>query len=213
MWEEKQVSELGRYGPGTPQSSSLCLSVSFDSPLIGITNYFKFTKWCFWIFVILTVINLPALVLNTFGRGDQQTVRLNSLSQTMVLSLLLFSASQSCLFRRVTWVIRMQHNIFIILTVKTMFVDKGLLTCSSLSSFSLTLCVSCRLSKQDIALMYGYLDFAATITGSRTLFHLLLTFFVSVLFGYLWLRVFETKEETVLNKNTGLPLDPRSSFS
>jgi hypothetical protein len=71
--------------------SPLSLSVSFDSPLIGITNYFKFTKWCFWIFVILTVINLPALVLNTFGRGDQQTVRLNSLSQTMVLSLLLFS--------------------------------------------------------------------------------------------------------------------------
>lgn len=51
---------------------------------LGITNYFKFIKWCFWVFVVLTVLYLPVLILNTFGRGDQQSVRLNSLSQTMV---------------------------------------------------------------------------------------------------------------------------------
>jgi hypothetical protein len=85
LWEEKQVSELGRYGPGDP----CCARIVSSPPSIGITNYFKFIKWCFWAFVILVVLNLPALVLNTFGRGDQQSVRLNSLSQTMVRPVLI----------------------------------------------------------------------------------------------------------------------------
>lgn len=65
MFEERQVSELGRYGP-------------------GITNYFKFLKWSFWIFVFLSIAWLPVLVLNTFGVGDNQSAKLNDLSQTMV---------------------------------------------------------------------------------------------------------------------------------
>lgn len=48
LWQEGQVSEFSTYGP-------------------GVTNYFKFMKWCFWLFVTLTIIALPALVLNTSG--------------------------------------------------------------------------------------------------------------------------------------------------
>ena len=50
----------------------------------GITNYFKFLKWLFWIFVILSLVYLPMLVINTFGKGQEQSVALNDLSQTMV---------------------------------------------------------------------------------------------------------------------------------
>lgn len=64
LFEEKQVSELGRYGP-------------------GITNYFKFLKWLSWVFLILSVFFLPVLVLNTFGNGDQQSASLTDLSRTM----------------------------------------------------------------------------------------------------------------------------------
>ena len=31
LWDEGQVSEFGQFGP-------------------GITNYFKFLKWCAWLF-------------------------------------------------------------------------------------------------------------------------------------------------------------------
>lgn len=65
MFEERQVSELGRYGP-------------------GITNYFKFLKWSFWIFVFLSAMWFPVLVLNTFGAGENQSAQLNDLAQTMV---------------------------------------------------------------------------------------------------------------------------------
>lgn len=65
MFQERQVSELGRYGP-------------------GITNYFKFLKWCFWIFVFLSVMWFPVLILNTFGTGENQSAQLNDLAQTMV---------------------------------------------------------------------------------------------------------------------------------
>jgi len=64
MFEEKQVSELSRYGP-------------------GITNYFKFLKWCFWIFTVLSCLNLPILILNTFGHSTEEGARLHDLSQTM----------------------------------------------------------------------------------------------------------------------------------
>ena len=35
----------------------------------GITNYFKFIKWCFWVFVTLSVCNIPALIFSIHGDG------------------------------------------------------------------------------------------------------------------------------------------------
>eukprot|EP01038_Epipyxis_sp_PR26KG_P011622 gene11622-15564_t len=48
LWQEGQISEFGLYGSGA-------------------TNYFKFMKWCFWLFAILTIISLPLVVLNLYG--------------------------------------------------------------------------------------------------------------------------------------------------
>ena len=33
----------------------------------GVTNYFKFLKFCVWLFVVLTVISLPILIVNISG--------------------------------------------------------------------------------------------------------------------------------------------------
>ena len=45
LWDEGQVSEFGQFGS-------------------GITNYFKFLKWCWWIMFLLSIINTPALIMN-----------------------------------------------------------------------------------------------------------------------------------------------------
>ena len=37
----------------------------------GITNYFKFLKWCTWVMVILSFIHLPVLMINTYGATMQ----------------------------------------------------------------------------------------------------------------------------------------------
>ena len=48
LWDEGQVSEFAQFGS-------------------GVTNYFKFLKWCCWVFFILSVINIPAMIINSFG--------------------------------------------------------------------------------------------------------------------------------------------------
>mmetsp|Transcript_27364 Transcript_27364/g.45898 ORF Transcript_27364/g.45898 Transcript_27364/m.45898 type:complete len:1511 (+) Transcript_27364:125-4657(+) len=62
FWEEGQVSEFGIYGS-------------------GVTNYFKFIKWCFWLFAVLFVISFPAIVLNRSGPNESNT-GLRTLAQT-----------------------------------------------------------------------------------------------------------------------------------
>ena len=135
MFEERQVSELGRYGP-------------------GITNYFKFLKWGFWIFVFLSCVWLPVLVLNTFGVGENQSAQLNDLAQTMVGNLGDKNFTKTLHVPGCTGSIRGQD---------------------------------CELDKDVVALYYAYTDLIATIT---------------VLIGCLWLRYFEVKEETLLDKNS-----------
>lgn len=48
LWEEGQVSEFGIYGA-------------------GITNYFKYLKFLYWLFFALSLVALPSLVLNFYG--------------------------------------------------------------------------------------------------------------------------------------------------
>jgi hypothetical protein len=52
LWDEGQVSEFGQFGS-------------------GITNYFKFLKWCCWVFFMLSLLNTPAIVMNAYGAGNQ----------------------------------------------------------------------------------------------------------------------------------------------
>jgi hypothetical protein len=51
LWNEGQVSEFGKFGP-------------------GITNYFKFVKWAFWTFVALAVIQAAPIAFNSYGNDE-----------------------------------------------------------------------------------------------------------------------------------------------
>eukprot|EP01038_Epipyxis_sp_PR26KG_P011217 gene11217-15051_t len=51
LWGEGSISEFGIYGS-------------------GVTNYFKFLKWCYWLFAILAILSLPMLTLNIFGPNN-----------------------------------------------------------------------------------------------------------------------------------------------
>lgn len=50
LWNEGVMSEFAQFGS-------------------GITNYFKFQKWCCWIMFILAIIHIPVLLINLFGDG------------------------------------------------------------------------------------------------------------------------------------------------
>lgn len=75
LWEEGQVSEFSTYGP-------------------GVTNYFKFMKWCFWLFVTLTVIALPEIVLNTTGSYEGNS-GLKAIAKTTIGNLASSTANTS----------------------------------------------------------------------------------------------------------------------
>jgi hypothetical protein len=64
LWQEGQISEFSIFGP-------------------GVTNYFKFMKWGFWLFVVLTAISLPALVLNMNGENNSNS-GLKAIAQTTI---------------------------------------------------------------------------------------------------------------------------------
>lgn len=51
LWSEGTVSQFSKYGP-------------------GISNYFKFVKWLFWVFVTLSILQSVPIALNTFGKED-----------------------------------------------------------------------------------------------------------------------------------------------
>lgn len=64
LWQEGQISEFSIYGS-------------------GVTNYFKFIKWCFWLFFVLAVLSLPQLILNIYG-PDKTNSGLKELASTTV---------------------------------------------------------------------------------------------------------------------------------
>ena len=51
IFEEGQVSEFSIYGS-------------------GVTNYFKFIKWGFWLMFILTIVSIPVLIINVEGPNE-----------------------------------------------------------------------------------------------------------------------------------------------
>ena len=51
MWGEGTVSQFSKYGP-------------------GITNYFKFVKWLFWVFVALSIMQAVPIAFNTYGEEE-----------------------------------------------------------------------------------------------------------------------------------------------
>ena len=51
LWDEGRTSEFSQFGS-------------------GITNYFKFLKWCCWVLFILSIMHVPILVVNVYGEND-----------------------------------------------------------------------------------------------------------------------------------------------
>ncbi|KAL7497202.1 hypothetical protein ACHAWT_005249 [Skeletonema menzelii] len=51
LWDEGRTSEFSQFGS-------------------GITNYFKFLKWCCWVMFILSLLHAPVLVVNAYGAND-----------------------------------------------------------------------------------------------------------------------------------------------
>jgi len=64
LWDEGQLSEFTQFGS-------------------GITNYFKFLKWCCWIMLILSVIHLPMAIINTFGISAVSSTAANAAVTTV----------------------------------------------------------------------------------------------------------------------------------
>jgi len=135
LWDEGQVSEFGQFGS-------------------GITNYFKFLKWCCWLFFILGVCNTPGIIMNTLGAGNQYGEGF-SLAVTTVGNL------------------GDSFNITDVLIPGCNEDDYQQPTCT--------------IDKEKLALWYSYMDIFCTSF---------------VLLGWLWLRNFEKKESTSLDRST-----------
>jgi hypothetical protein len=63
IFQEGQISEFSMYGA-------------------GISNYFKFLKWLCWLFICLSLISLPVLLLNFYGPEDVVSSGLTNIAQT-----------------------------------------------------------------------------------------------------------------------------------
>ena len=63
LWNEGRTSEFSQFGS-------------------GITNYFKFLKWCAWVMLILSVIHLPILFINALGTNDKMGMSLSAAMTT-----------------------------------------------------------------------------------------------------------------------------------
>jgi hypothetical protein len=138
LWQEGQVSEFGKYGP-------------------GISNYFKFIKWCFWTFVILSALQAAPLAFNTYG--EEHYIDGSSIDYLFVTTV---------------------GNLG---DTNTSYVLK-LPGCETLSYDGNPVC---EIGKRKVANVYSVLNVISAVV---------------VLAGFLWLRIFEKKEERTLDKNT-----------
>eukprot|EP01035_Chromulina_nebulosa_P019170 gene19170-25015_t len=68
-WREGKISEFSSFGP-------------------GVSNYFKFLKWSFWLFVILTLVSFPCLLLNLYGPNQYLNGLTTLATTTQILPLL-----------------------------------------------------------------------------------------------------------------------------
>eukprot|EP01035_Chromulina_nebulosa_P020713 gene20713-26853_t len=75
LWREGQISEFASFGP-------------------GVSNYFKFLKWSFWLFAVLTIVSFPCLILNLYG-PNQYVNGLTTLATTTVANFAAVNSTSS----------------------------------------------------------------------------------------------------------------------
>lgn len=134
LWQEGAVSELIPYGP-------------------GITNYFKFLKWCFWIFCLMSVTYLPILIFNLYGVQQAKATSPLDISRTMVGNLAISN-----------------HTLAIHLP----------------GCYADNYHFDCMITEENIAILFASLN-------------AFVIFFVII--GFVWLLVFQEKEERDLNEH------------
>jgi len=143
IWHEGVVSEFGIFGA-------------------AVTNYFKFLKFLFWLFLVLSLVGLPDLVLNIFGpQGGHLTGGLADIAVTSIGNLApsqVISNATSTLFVRVPGCYEGGYYDF-----------------------------NCDMTKERVGLFYAWLDVIVVVI---------------LLVSFVWLTVFESKEEASLNKFT-----------
>lgn len=65
LWNEGMVSEFSQYGP-------------------GIVLYFKFVKFMYWIFIVLSILYMPLLLVNSYGEGIVDASGLSMVALTTI---------------------------------------------------------------------------------------------------------------------------------
>lgn len=76
LFVEGQISEFAVYGP-------------------GVTNYFKFLKWCAGLFLALALVSYPSLMINVYGPKQFGSIGLSYLSATTLGNLAPVSMNSS----------------------------------------------------------------------------------------------------------------------
>eukprot|EP00605_Chrysophyceae_sp_TOSAG23-4_P002640 GSChrysophyteH1.ASY1.ANO1.2916.1 assembled CDS len=154
IFREKQTSEFGIYGA-------------------GVSNYFKFLKWCIGLMLALSLASLPLLLINAFGLTSDTSESSSGLS-----TLSYFSLGN---IMRITSDGASEFSIRIPLCQQLLdFAFLGEFTEERESH-------RCFLDKGNLGLYFQYID--------------LFLCFIVVL-SYLWLKYFERLEALTLEKNT-----------
>ena len=150
---KKKTSEFGIYGS-------------------GVSNYFKFLKWCIGVMFVLSLISMPILLLNIYGPAEKSSENqgISSLSLLSLGHLMRSSADGT-------------DTLGIKVPLCEQFQDFGYIgEFHSSNSYD-----KCYLSREELGLFYQYIDI-----------FLCFTLFIC----YLWLKYFEEQEILILDKNT-----------
>jgi RNA recognition motif-containing protein len=164
LWNEGEDSAFAAFGP-------------------GISNYFKFLKWTFWVFFLLSVVAIPCLVLNV--SGDSQVTGLSSIARTTIGNLAVRSAG-SVIYDNAT--ASYQYNT----TFNNLIVTEVNIRLPGCTDYGQGTKANCYLDAESLALFYAVIDIVVTAI---------------ILVAYVWLSLFESAEEQSLTSNKYLVSD------
>ena len=170
LWEEGQISEFSLFGP-------------------GVTNYFKFMKWGFWLMVTITVISLPSLVLNVNGNHSQTNTITDSTEGSDVTSNTQYtSSSSSNSFGLNRIAMTTIGNLASTIANATVLVSiPGCNRHGTITHHDM----SCTFNGANLAMFYSSLDVGIGCV---------------IFIAFVWLIVFEYMEKPDLNDSTGKSL-------
>lgn len=165
LWNEGEDSAFVAFGP-------------------GITNYFKFLKWAFWVFFLLSIAAIPCLVLN--ASGNSQVMGLSSIARTTIGNLAVRSAGYVA-YNNATG--SFEYNS----TFNNLVATEVNIRLPGCTDYGEGTKATCYLDAESLALFYAVIDLVVSVI---------------IFVAYVWLSYFETVEERSLtaNKCKGMPV-------